>query len=128
MAVSLVDRYLKGGRIRKIPTDHRTGSTFAAMSGARVIRYVALPHLRTQTPRSGRERFVTFTAPIALSQVNPCMRICAASIDRSVSAGTSVAVACRACTNGLNRTAVAASNIGPSGLYIDIILLAMHTI
>ena len=54
---------------------HGSGLTFAAMSGARVTRYVALLHLRTQTSRSGRERFLSLVAPVALSQVNPCIRI-----------------------------------------------------
>src|ERR1035437_10032930 len=65
----------------KVVIAHSSGSTFAAISGARVIRYFALLHLRTQTPRSGRERLVSFEAPSGLSQVKPCMRICAASID-----------------------------------------------
>ena len=107
------------------PDIHRSGSTFAAMSGARVIRYWALLHLRTQTPRSGRERLLSLATPNGLSQVNPCMRICAASIDCSVSVATCVVVACCACASGLKRTAAAASSIDPSGLHTTIILLVV---
>ena len=108
----------------KVVITQSSGSTFAAISGARVIRYVALLHLRTQTARSGRERLVSLKAPSGLSQVKPCMRICAANIDCGVSLATIVAVACCARTNGLKRTAAAARSINPSDLCMTVILLA----
>jgi hypothetical protein len=110
---------------QKVPIGHRSGSTFAAMSGERVIRYIALLHLRTQTPRSGRERLASLAARSALSQVKPCARICTASIDCSVSAATGVAVVCCARTNGLKTTAAAARSIDPSSLYTTVLLLAV---
>jgi|tagenome__1003787_1003787.scaffolds.fasta_scaffold20799434_2 hypothetical protein len=104
---------------------YSSGSTFAAMSGERVTRYVALLHFRIQTARSGRERFASLEAPSGLSQVKPCKRICAANIDRGVSAATRGAVACCACTNGLKIRAAVASSIDPSGLYMTAILIAV---
>jgi hypothetical protein len=114
-----------GTQNAKVPIGHWSGSTFAAKSGERLIRYVALLHLRTQTPRSGRERLVSLTAPSGLSQVKPCVRICTASIDCSVSAATGVAVACCARTDGLKTTAAAARSIDPASLYMIVLLLAV---
>lgn len=83
-----------------------------------MIRYTALLHLSTQTPRSGRERLASLAARSDLSQVKPSERIATASIDCSVSAATAVPVACCAQTAGLKTTAATARNIDPSSLYI----------
>jgi len=88
------------------------------MSGERLIRYIALLHLSTQTPRSGRERLASLAARSGLSQVKPSARIVTASIDCSVSVATGAPVACCARTAGLKTTAAAASNIDPSSLFI----------
>src|SRR6187399_3388249 len=80
-----------------------SGSTFAARSGLRVTRYEALLHLSTHTARSGRERFLSLVAPTALSQLNPCVRIWAASMVCGVSSATGCARTC-----GLKRTAAIA--------------------
>lgn len=99
-------------------TGHRSSSTFAGMSGERLIRYIALLHLSTQTPRSGRERLASLAARSGLSQVKPSARIVTASIDCSVSVATGAPVACCARTAGLKTTATAVRNIDPSSLFI----------
>ena len=96
---------------------HGSGSTFAAMSGARVTRYVALLHLRTQTARSGCERFLSLVAPSALSQVKPCVRI----EPKKNGCGVSTATCC-ARTGGLKRTAAIAKENDPGVLRMTSIL------
>ena len=71
--------------IRWANCSQSTRSTWAAMFGTNLTRYVAWPHLRIQTPAFGIERSRSLSMLSGLSQEWPCFRISTAMISAGFS-------------------------------------------